>query len=174
MPQSEHLSHLNRLLKALRVCGGIAAGTAMVALLTIGLVEILSSTAIFILSYFHMIGNKHTKEEMLHGIFSGLEMLFIAPMIYASFKAVVEYVSTVSGSNGEEIAARSRLHALKAFILGLLITVIATDLTAHALHTAGEPALTVPDAGIRFAAICVFAGYLVVLERAYTGGGARS
>lgn len=89
----------------------------------------------------------------------GLELMFLAPTPLLVLLSLREYLNSMIAKKADGVA-RARMAEVKAFMVSLMVAVIATDLIATAIH--GQ--LCYESAFTRCAAIFVLGGYFVVLE----------
>lgn len=150
---------MNTAIKAFRVFG-LLAGLVLMAAFVIGGLALIGRAAIVLLRSTQSDAGTH--EMALVQALSGIEYLFLAPLAFLVFLTLVRFVKKMVFG---DINALGGYRVVKSLVINLMIAIIATDLVQK---TVGQPGLTLNVACTELLVIVVFAGYVLLIERAGT------
>lgn len=154
---------MNYLLKFFYVVGAICAGLLMAAMFGAGFWELAAGVRIFFGLMPSPQAGARPESEAIVVALKGIEYLFLAPMGFLVFQAIVNYV-TVRRTHpvGQELKnAEAAVADTKALVINLMIAVVATDLVGRAL--APDSPTTSPPV-YELVLFSLLIGYLAVLH----------
>jgi hypothetical protein len=126
----------------------------LVAFVAAGLLEIAAG----LFELLRHVGSGSSKRAVAKAL-EGLELMFLAPTPLLVLLSLRPYLNSVI-QRRDDLVARARMVEVKAFMVSLMVAVIATDLIAKTI----EGPLCYESTLTRCIAIVVLGGYFVVLE----------
>ena len=142
--------------------GVIIAAILAIAIVALGFWECGWGVYLGLSEMVHLRHTVESRAEVVTFIIRGIELELLAPLLYLVVIKLATYVLRVrSASAAVEAEAKARLVGVKALAVGLLVTMIATDLTGKIL---GQKPLGISDAAAYAIVVAVLGAYGFGLE----------